>query len=71
MLTALMFTRHGYQGRRFSDVDDIAYDDADSIRRKAEYARKHSLSGAMTWKLSEGDQSLLQAVNDGLNRPHP
>jgi len=25
VLTALMFTRHGYQGRRFSDVDDNAF----------------------------------------------
>ncbi len=25
VLTALMFTRHGYQGRRFSDVNDNAF----------------------------------------------
>lgn len=46
----------------------ISYDDPESVRAKAEYARKEGLGGAMIWELSGDDKesSLLKAIGDGL-----
>ena len=45
----------------------ITYDDAESIRAKARYARR--LGGVMFWELSQDtpDGALLHAVCDGLD----
>ena len=44
----------------------ITYDDPDSIRRKAKYVEEHRLRGVMIWELTQGDDSLLQAIRNGL-----
>ena len=46
----------------------ITYDDPESIRAKAEYARDEKLGGVMFWELEHDDDqsSLLNAVHDGL-----
>lgn len=46
----------------------ISYDDPESIRIKAEYARDHNFAGVMIWEITQDDDnsSLLKAVNAGL-----
>ncbi len=46
----------------------ISYDDPQSIRLKAEYARDHKLGGIMIWEITQDDanHSLLSAIADGL-----
>ena len=46
----------------------VTYDDPQSLRLKAEYARDHHLGGVMIWELSEDDErsSLLNAMHDVL-----
>jgi len=48
----------------------VSYDDPQSIRIKAQYARDHHLGGIMIWELSEDDaqSSLLNAIQSGLRR---
>jgi len=42
----------------------LSYDDPESVRLKAKYARERGLGGVMIWELSEDDgrSSLLEAV---------
>ena len=46
----------------------VTYDDPDSVRAKAAYARQHGLGGVMVWELSQDDArgALLGALNEGL-----
>jgi len=46
----------------------ITYDDPESIRAKAEYAREQKLGGVMFWELEHDDDqsSLLNAIHEGL-----
>jgi chitinase len=44
----------------------ISYDDAESLQAKAGYARDQGLAGVMIWELSQGDESLLEAIHQGL-----
>ncbi|MEA2708959.1 MAG: chitinase [Phycisphaerales bacterium] len=46
----------------------VSYDDPQSLRDKAEYARNKHLGGVMIWELSDDDEqaSLLKALNAGL-----
>jgi chitinase len=46
----------------------ITYDDAESLKLKAEYAKKHNLGGVMCWELSGDDAkgSLLNALIEGM-----
>lgn len=46
----------------------ISYDDPESIRLKAAYAREQNLGGVMFWELSQDDGSLLRALHEGLGR---
>ena len=45
----------------------VSYDDPESIRAKARYAREQKLGGVMVWELSEDDEksSLLEAIRAG------
>jgi GH18 family chitinase len=54
----------------------ISYDDAESLQAKAGYARDQGLAGVMIWELSQGDESLVDAIHAGLatggpSRPTP
>jgi chitinase len=42
----------------------ISYDDPDSVRAKAEFARKNNLGGMMIWQIAgdDPDSSLLRAL---------
>lgn len=46
----------------------ISYDDPESLKIKAEYARTNGLGGVMIWEISADDKksSLLEAINKGL-----
>jgi GH18 family chitinase len=44
----------------------ISYDDAQSLAAKAGYARDLGLAGVMIWELSQGDESLIDALYQGL-----
>ncbi len=44
----------------------ISYDDAQSLEAKAGYARDTGMSGVMIWELSQGDETLLDAIYQGL-----
>jgi chitinase len=46
----------------------ISYDDPQSLRNKAKYAREQGLGGVMIWELSDDDAeaSLLNALHEGL-----
>ena len=46
----------------------VSYDDPESLRIKARYAREKNLGGVMIWDLSDddADASLLRALDDGL-----
>ncbi|MGO9942564.1 MAG: glycoside hydrolase family 18 protein [Rhodoblastus sp.] len=44
----------------------ISYDDPESIKEKARYARKHALAGVMIWDIGADDGKLLPAALDGL-----
>ena len=48
----------------------ISYDDPESIRVKAQYARDQNFAGVMIWEISQDDDqhALLKALNDGLKR---
>lgn len=48
----------------------ISYDDPESLKLKAEYARDKKLGGVMIWELSADDakNSLLDALNAGLKK---
>ena len=47
----------------------IAYDDPESLGKKAEYVKANGLGGMMFWELSQDtkDSALLTAIYDGLN----
>jgi GH18 family chitinase len=49
----------------------ISYDDAQSLEAKAGYAHDQGLTGIMIWELSQGDESLLDAIYKGLNASGP
>jgi chitinase len=42
----------------------ITYDDAESVREKAVYARTHGLGGVMAWELGGDDGTLVRTVYD-------
>jgi GH18 family chitinase len=44
----------------------ISYDDAQSLEAKAGYARDERLAGVMIWELSQGDETLFDAIYKGL-----
>ena len=44
----------------------ISYDDSQSLEGKAGYARDMGLAGIMIWDLSQGDETLLDAIHQGL-----
>jgi chitinase len=50
----------------------ISYDDAESLRHKAAFARKEKLGGVMIWEITadDADSTLLKAIHQGLN-PRP
>ena len=43
----------------------ISYDDPQSLAVKAGYARDMGLGGVMIWELSQGNETLLDAINQG------
>lgn len=43
----------------------ISYDDPQSLSKKAGYARDQGLKGVMIWELSQGDETLLDAIYQG------
>ena len=43
----------------------ISYDDAQSLQAKAGYARDQGLAGVMIWELSQGDETLVDALFQG------
>lgn len=49
----------------------ISYDDPESLRLKARYAREKKLGGVMFWELEHDDEqsSLLNALREGLEQP--
>jgi GH18 family chitinase len=49
----------------------ISYDDAQSIEAKAGYARDLGLAGVMIWELSQGDETLLDAIYKGFESGGP
>jgi len=49
----------------------ITYDDPRSLEAKAGYARDLGLAGVMIWELSQGDETLLDAINKGLASSGP
>ena len=44
----------------------ISYDDGESLQAKAGYARDQGLAGVMIWELSQGDETLVDALYQGL-----
>jgi GH18 family chitinase len=44
----------------------ISYDDPQSLEGKAAYARDKGLAGVMVWEISQGDETLLDAIYKGL-----
>jgi chitinase len=46
----------------------ITYDDAESMKHKAEYVKKNKLGGVMCWELGGDDAkaTLLNAILDGM-----
>ena len=46
----------------------LSYDDPESLRAKAQYARDNQLGGVMFWELEHDDEqsSLLNALHEGL-----
>lgn len=44
----------------------ISYDDPQSLQAKAGYARDQGLAGVMIWEMSQGDESLVDAIHAGL-----
>jgi chitinase len=44
----------------------ISYDDAESVRVKAEYVKEHSLGGMMFWEMSQDGGVLLEAISEHL-----
>ncbi len=57
----------------FRDGTFWTFDDATSVRAKAEYTVSHGLGGMMIWELSgdTADGSLLKAMKQGLAQPGP
>ena len=43
----------------------ISYDDAQSLEAKAGYARDEELAGVMIWDVSQGDETLIDAIYKG------
>jgi chitinase len=44
----------------------ISYDDVQSLQAKAGYARDLGMAGVMIWELSQGDETLVDAIYQGL-----
>jgi chitinase len=49
----------------------ITYEDAQSMRIKAQYIVEQGLAGAMFWELSNDDGTLLDALRRGLANVSP
>ncbi|MCC6297685.1 MAG: hypothetical protein IT314_00190 [Anaerolineales bacterium] len=49
----------------------ITYEDAQSLEAKAGYVHDQGLAGVMIWELSQGDESLLDAIHKGLGSSGP
>jgi GH18 family chitinase len=49
----------------------ISYDDPQSLEAKAGYVRDQGLAGVMIWDLSQGDETLLDAIFAGLESGGP
>lgn len=49
----------------------ISYDDPKSIEAKAGYARDQGLAGIMIWDVSQGDQTLIDAIYKGFEAGGP
>jgi chitinase len=49
----------------------ISYDDAQSLAAKAGYTRDQGMAGVMIWELSQGDESLIDALYQGLSAGGP
>lgn len=49
----------------------ISYDDPQSIAAKAGYARDLGLAGVMIWEISQGDETLLDAIHQGFESGGP
>jgi GH18 family chitinase len=49
----------------------ISYDDPQSLRAKAGYVRDQGLAGLMIWELSQGDETLIDALFQGLEAGGP
>lgn len=49
----------------------ISYDDAQSLQAKAGYARDMGMAGVMIWEISQGDETLVDAIFQGLTSGGP
>lgn len=49
----------------------ISYDDARSLEAKAGYARDQGLAGVMIWEISQGDETLIEAIYQGFEKGGP
>ncbi|MCZ2122166.1 MAG: hypothetical protein LC108_07885 [Anaerolineales bacterium] len=49
----------------------ISYDDPQSLEAKAGYARDQGLGGVMIWDISQGDETLFDAIYAGLSAGGP
>lgn len=49
----------------------ISYDDAQSLEAKAGYAKDQGLAGIMIWEMSQGDETLFDAIHKGLGSGGP
>jgi len=49
----------------------ISYDNPQSLMMKAAYAREKGLAGVMVWEVSQGDETLFDAIYSGLSADGP
>lgn len=49
----------------------ISYDDSRSLAAKAGYAKDNGLAGVMIWEISQGDQTLVDALYQGFEHGGP
>ena len=49
----------------------ISYDDPQSLAAKAAYVRDNGLAGVMIWEISQGDETLFDALHLGLSTDGP
>lgn len=66
------FTRHWHPVARVPWLYDpargiwITYEDAESVREKGDYARRHQLAGVMAWEVLGDDGTLTQALAEAV-----